>query len=125
MAVFLCCVYVAASEWIPLQGSKGEVLLFPKGHHSLEDQSGDEESQRSVTKPPLEFETNEKMVSVPSKQRADPAPFFWNNLTYDMKTKKGLRKLLGGIQGWVEQGNITAVMVSRPQKRIAVTKLAD
>jgi ATP-binding cassette subfamily G (WHITE) protein 2 (PDR) len=115
MATFLCCVYLAASEWIPLQGSKGEVLLFPRGHTALKVALGDEESQISNDKPLRAIEMNEKSQPLPIEPHVVPTPFLWDHLTYDVKTNQGSRRLLDDIQGWAKQGTLTAVMVFIPQ----------
>jgi ATP-binding cassette subfamily G (WHITE) protein 2 (PDR) len=111
MATFLCAVYLAASEWIPLQGSKGEVLLFPRGHKALKAAVGDEESQISKDRVSMAVEVHEKSTPITFNPPEASTPFLWDHLTYDVKTPKGPKRLLDGIQGWAKQGTLTAVMV--------------
>jgi ATP-binding cassette subfamily G (WHITE) protein 2 (PDR) len=113
MATFLCGLYFAASEWIPLQGSKGEVLIFPKGHSTLEAALRDEEFQQPNEKPlqNIETPTYKVLASTHLEGTGNSIQFLWDNLTYDISTNKGPRRLLHGIQGWVRQGSLTAVMV--------------
>jgi len=112
MATFLCCVYLAASEWVPLLGSKGEILLFPKGHFALKLAQEDEESRFSRSSELLGTKTSEKSrQGLVRKQPQNQNPFLWDRLTYDIQTEKGPRRLLKGIKGWVGRGTLTAVMV--------------
>jgi len=111
MGTFICGLYLAASEWVPLKGSKGEVLLFPKGHTAIRVASEDEESQVPKSNSLSKTDINEEPNTVPVKKQQELTPFLWDHLTYEIKTSQGPLTLLSGIQGWVKQGSLTAVMV--------------
>ena len=108
---FITYVYLTAAEYVSLQGSKGETLLFPRRSLAVQKQARDEEFQHS--NPDLLPAMKEHyLIPLDQSARAACAPFIWTNLSYDVKMKRGYRKLLNDIQGYVRPGTLTAVMVS-------------
>lgn len=132
----LCVCHLVAAEYIPAERSKGEILLFKRGHapESHEKHNDDGESGSSSLFAREVLPTNESAggaeksskvnVCVKQKDRGVEAPaeatihrqsavFHWSSLNYEIKTGDGPRKILNGIEGWVKPGTLTALMVSR------------
>jgi hypothetical protein len=96
------------AETVSAKKSKGEVLVFRRGH-KLANQKNDAESspagRRTVTEKEGYGEgrpSNFKSTSV----------FHWNNVCYDVKIKSENRRILDNIAGWVKPGTMIALMVS-------------
>lgn len=111
LMLFLCCLYLIATEYIAAQKSKGEVLVYRRGEAPFDSKVADEKPQGSTAC--LEaLPTRRSLVGQisPQKQSRD-ATFAWDSLNYDVKTKEGTRRLLDDVEGWVEPGKVTALMV--------------
>lgn len=107
---FLCCIYLLATEYIPPQRSKGEVLIFQKGG-KMQTKPKDEETQElsvTVSKEPKAQTSKENTDALGEKTKA--ATFVWNELSYDIKANGETRRLLDNIEGWVKPGTLTALM---------------
>lgn len=103
--VGLCAAYIAATEYITAKKSKGEVLLFRRGHAPAALMNKDEESGQ---------ENGQQL----SKERTDAshiierqtAIFHWQDVCYDIKIKSEERRILDHVDGWVKPGTLTALM---------------
>jgi ATP-binding cassette, subfamily G (WHITE), member 2, PDR len=112
ICVFITCIYLIATEYIPLEGSKGEILIFPSKPLTTRKMATDEENfivhdikdTKSMIRNPVELapELDNKNV-----------PFVWRNLCYDIQVKGGPKRLLNDISGLIKPGTLTAIMVSR------------
>lgn len=104
----LMCAYLAATEYISAKKSKGEVLVFPRGHlpAALKEKTSDIESadmgSRAVTS-----QSHQNVSDVIQKQTAI---FQWHNVCYDIKIKNEERRILDHVDGWVKPGTLTALM---------------
>ena len=108
MVGLLCC-YLAASEFISAKKSKGEVLVFRRGHapaavtgknaDDLEAGAGNEVNAQKTEK--------QDVSDVIQKQTAI---FQWHNVCYDIKIKNETRRILDNVDGWVKPGTLTALM---------------
>ena len=103
--VFFMFTYLTATEYISEAKSKGEVLLFRRGH---------------VAKKASDIETNREVSAAVSSgngpgtagiQRQE-AIFHWQDVCYDIKIKGESRRILDHVDGWVKPGTCTALMVS-------------
>ncbi|KAF2471821.1 ABC drug exporter AbcA [Lindgomyces ingoldianus] len=102
----LMFVYLAATEFITAKKSKGEVLVFRRGHKLLK------------TKPADDLETaGGQGVAVEKSQSDDiaiierqTAIFQWKDVCYDIKIKGQPRRILDNVDGWVKPGTLTALM---------------
>lgn len=120
--IFFTCTYMFLAETVSAKKSKGEVLVFRRGH-KLANQKNDAESspagRRTVTEKEGYGEghpSNFKSTSV----------FHWNNVCYDVKIKSENRRILDNIAGWVKPGTMTALMgVSGAGKTTLLDCLAD
>ncbi|TRM65094.1 ABC-2 type transporter-domain-containing protein [Schizophyllum amplum] len=107
--VFFCATHLLATEKISARKSKGEVLVFRRGH--LPKRRGiDPEAAAGGEK---EAVTDNNSVgsdrTVAAIQRQTKT-FHWNDVCYDIKIKKEDRRLLNHVDGWVKPGTLTALM---------------
>ncbi|RDW75194.1 AtrD-1 [Coleophoma cylindrospora] len=111
LTIFMCAIYLTATEYISAKKSKGEVLLFPRTHiPKLTTKSSDEEANADdrIT---TQILSREKTVpDAPTSIQKQTAIFHWNEVNYDIKIKNEPRRLLDGVDGWVRPGTLTALM---------------
>lgn len=108
----LCTVYLVATEYITAKKSKGEVLLFRRGHKPavLTKRGGSDEELGQVKSSGVEkTSTNVDVSTILKKQTA---VFHWEDVCYDIKIKGEPRRILDHVDGWVKPGTLTALMVS-------------
>lgn len=116
---FLCTLYLLASEYVPAKKTKGEILVFRRGKLTKYSTEGDEEAQSSSGQGSSGRRAMYRVSS--EKVNADPksstnfethaATFLWDELNYDVPVKKGSRRLLADVEGWIKPGTLTALMV--------------
>lgn len=103
----LMFVYLGATEFITAKKSKGEVLLFRRGHTAV---------KRSKSTDDLEAAPAGRNVAVQNQSddmamiERQTAIFQWQNVCYDIKIKKEPRRILDHVDGWVKPGTLTALM---------------
>lgn len=111
LTIFMCGVYLTATEFVSAKKSKGEVLLFPRTQiPKLTTKSLDEEANADdrIT---TQILSREKTVpDAPTSIQRQTAIFHWNEVNYDIKIKGEPRRLLDGVDGWVRPGTLTALM---------------
>lgn len=110
---FLCSLYLFATEYMSAQPSRGEVLVFQKGHSARTGGHYDEEagmSEKASRIRDTSGEGGEVESRGQMKESINAATFVWDDLSYEIKTKDGTRKLLDDVEGWVEPGSLTALM---------------
>lgn len=114
MMIAFGAAHLLASEYIPAQSSRGEVLLFRSKGASRE--AADTRSSatptatsREVRRDPLPAASDYSLATL-SRQ---PTVFHWRNLNYEIKTRGNSRKILQDIHGWIKPGTLTALMVSK------------
>lgn len=105
----LCAVYLLATEFITAKKSKGEVLVFRRGHipAALKSKSVDEESAAST----IAGAEKTKNADISAIIRKQTAIFHWEDVCYDIKIKGETRRILDHVDGWVKPGTLTALMV--------------
>lgn len=123
-----CAIYLLAVEYIPAERSKGEILLFRRYESSRRKIAKDEEANHAmVTAADLKGERKDSAFAIPAspagsavnrspqlfpKLQRQHEVFHWLNVCYDVKiSKKETRRILNGIDGWVNPGTLTALMV--------------
>jgi hypothetical protein len=105
----LCAIYLTATEFITAKKSKGEVLLFRRGHSALKKRaSRDEENATSSV---ARLEKTSTGVDVAAIIKRQTAIFHWEDVCYDIKIKSENRRILDHVDGWVKPGTLTALMV--------------
>ncbi|PWY81726.1 hypothetical protein BO94DRAFT_587429 [Aspergillus sclerotioniger CBS 115572] len=105
--IFFCGTYLAGTEYISEQKSKGEVLLFRRGHQPKLPQG--ETDLESSTVPGGAVKTEAPDQSEVRIQR-QTAIFHWQDVCYDIKIKGEPRRILDHVDGWVKPGTCTALM---------------
>jgi len=109
---FFMFTYLAAAEYISAKKSKGEVLVFRRGHtptSSTKNIPDDAEAGSSAGTISTEKHSHDKDISdVIQKQTAI---IQWRNVCFDIKIKGEERRILDHVDGWVQPGALTALMV--------------
>jgi ATP-binding cassette, subfamily G (WHITE), member 2, PDR len=109
--VGLFLAYVAAAETARPPRSKGEVLVFRRGKHpskTMRVQTDDVESQHELV--PVENGVRPAPTQDANKPEERPV-FHWNDICYDVDIKGQSRRILSQVDGWVQPGKSTALMV--------------
>lgn len=101
--VFFMFTYLSATEYISEAKSKGEVLLFRRGHHAPK--ASDIETNREVSA--AAGDANGEGTAAIQRQEAI---FHWQDVCYDIKIKNENRRILDHVDGWVKPGTCTALM---------------
>ncbi|KAA8651385.1 ABC drug exporter AbcA [Aspergillus tanneri] len=105
--LLLGAVYLVATDFVTEKKSKGEVLVFPRGHKALKKGKSDEDleggSGRSVT---VE-KTDSGGLAMVERQTAI---FQWKDVCFDIKIGKENRRILDHVDGWVKPWTLTALM---------------
>ncbi|KAL4939057.1 hypothetical protein BDV06DRAFT_231303 [Aspergillus oleicola] len=106
--VFFAFTYLAGTEYISEQKSKGEVLLFRRGHQpSILPGEADPENPSQPANAP---KADQSEPSTSAKIQKQTAIFHWEDVCYDIKIKGQPRRILDNIDGWVKPGTCTALM---------------
>ncbi|KAK8215113.1 Multidrug resistance protein [Zalaria obscura] len=106
----LMCTYLAATEFISAKKSKGEVLVFRRGHKPavLTKNSADDLEAAGAAKAVAEKHAQGQDTSAIIQKQT--AIFHWQDVCYDIKIKKEDRRILDHVDGWVKPGTLTALM---------------
>ncbi|KAK4551973.1 Multidrug resistance protein [Recurvomyces mirabilis] len=109
--IFLMAFYLGATELISAKKSKGEVLVFRRGHTpaSLKEGAHDEETADDGANGAA-LAKKESYVEASDIIQKQTAVFSWRNVCYDIKIKKEDRRILDHVDGWVKPGTLTALM---------------
>lgn len=109
--IFLMVAYLGATELISAKKSKGEVLVFRRGHTpaSLKERADDEETTSQHING-AELTKKESYTEATDIIQKQTAVFSWKNVIYDIKIKKEERRILDHVDGWVKPGTLTALM---------------
>lgn len=110
--------YIIAAEYIALDPSKGEVLVFRRGHKSTSTSEkalrGDEESGQTAPGDQNiqdDHETTDHEGGHQPRLVKQESIFHWQDVCYDIKIKGKPRRILDHVDGWVKPGTLTALMV--------------
>ncbi|KAG7096765.1 hypothetical protein E1B28_004176 [Marasmius oreades] len=117
--IFFMFIHLAATEFISATKSRGEVLVFRRGHvpgldNPRHSKKGDEESRGA--RPTTSQEKKAGLVADMNTEggkgaiQKQTSVFHWEDVCYDIKIKKETRRLLDHVDGWVEPGKLTALM---------------
>jgi ATP-binding cassette, subfamily G (WHITE), member 2, PDR len=118
--IFFTITYMLAAEYLSLDPSKGEVLLFLHQSHLskiLRRRGGhDEESGPSQSMPqaPDSSHQEELTLNETSEKGAHSRIFHWSNVCYDISIAGEQKRILDHVDGWVKPGTLTALMVREP-----------
>lgn len=126
MAIFNHSVYFIASEYIKAKRSKGEVLVFRRGFISQSHARLGTDIESSSRKPVPLGKADGHVASIKGAFQGSTGTFHWNNVCYDIKIKRGTKRILDHVDGWVKPGTLTALMgVSGAGKTTLLDCLAD
>jgi ATP-binding cassette, subfamily G (WHITE), member 2, PDR len=127
MAFFLV-TYMIAAELVSAKKSKGEVLVFRRGHKPAafkEHHKGDPESGKRLSGPVISAADGAAAKEAGFIQK-QTSVFHWQDVCFDVKIKKETRRILDHVDGWVKPGTLTALMgVSGAGKTTLLDCLAD
>lgn len=104
----LCATYLLATEYITSKKSKGEVLLFRRGHTpaALKLHGAIDEETAGEKRADLQRTTTDASHII----ERQTAVFHWQDVCYDIKIKSEERRILDHVDGWVKPGTLTALM---------------
>lgn len=108
--VFFLGTYLFATEMVTAKKSKGEVLVFPRGHLPHAAKADDEEAGGgggTVVEPNGSVHTGETVGGIQRQTKT----FHWSDVCYDITIKGEPRRILDHVDGWVKPGTLTALMV--------------
>ncbi|KAL2198143.1 ABC-2 type transporter-domain-containing protein [Corynascus similis CBS 632.67] len=126
--------YMYAAENVAAKKSKGEVLVFRRGHKpaSFKENKGDAESGGTPVAGPVAKAANGNVSDGHASDKESgviqktTSVFHWNNVCYEVKVKGETRQILDHVDGWVKPGTLTALMgVSGAGKTTLLDCLAD
>ncbi|PLN79457.1 putative multidrug resistance ABC transporter [Aspergillus taichungensis] len=104
----LMLIYLAATEVITEKKSKGEILVFRRGHKALKKDKSrkdvEDGNDRSIA---VEKKTPSNSLAIIERQTAIVQ---WKDVCYDIKIGKEDRRILDRVDGWVKPGTLTALM---------------
>lgn len=116
--VGLMLMYIAATEFITAKKSKGEVLLFPRGHAPATlTKNTPDDMEAAIGRHAGAEKTSHDASAVIERQTA---VFHWQDVCYDIKIKGQPRRILDHVDGWVKPGTLTALMVSSERRVLSV-----
>lgn len=101
-------IYLAATEFITAKKSKGEVLVFRRGHKAIKSSrsTDDLESAPAGRKVAVDKNASDDIAII----ERQTAIFQWKDVCYDIKIKGQPRRILDHVDGWVKPGTLTALM---------------
>lgn len=108
--IFFMTTHLLATEYISESKSKGEVLIFRRGHTPPKRSEDDVELVERVGQADKTEDSSGKEVTASIQKQT--AVFQWQDVCYDIKIKKEERRILDHVDGWVKPGTCTALMVS-------------
>ena len=112
--IILTVTYLTATELLNMAKSKGEVLIFRRRHFVNKRSTlriGDVNDQEALG---AEMATMVHSVATDLTQTFsshDGKVFQWKDVCYDIKNKGEFRRILDHVDGWVQPGTLTALMV--------------
>ena len=111
MMMIFCAIHLLAAEYIPAERSKGDVLLFQRGHSKVGRKGSSTTPEDARALPAFAQDTNllqsgyyragrsSEGVSLELKHSS---VFHWDGLSYELKTRHETKRILNNIDGWVE-----------------------
>ncbi|KAI9151610.1 ABC transporter CDR4 [Paramyrothecium foliicola] len=129
--VFFLACYMVAAEFVLEKKSKGEVLVYRRGHKPAaaahaEKKHNDPESAMANIGPVVTAERTRSRTNKGGMLQQQTSVFQWHDVCYDIKIKGEPRRILDNVDGWVKPGTLTALMgVSGAGKTTLLDCLAD
>jgi len=109
---FFLGTYMIAAELVSAKKSKGEVLVWRRGHDphtkAIKD---DPENAMKGEKGALTGKSGaDELENGDVHIQKQTAIFHWRDVCYDIQIKKETRRILDHVDGWVKPGQLTALM---------------
>lgn len=108
MGFFVC--YLVAAELISSKKSKGEILVFRRGHIPASAKGKYKDDVEIANEHEANLEKMETDASAVIQEQT--AIFHWKDVCFDIKIKGQPRRILDHVDGWVRPGTLTCLMVS-------------
>lgn len=107
--IALMMVYLVATEYITSKKSKGEVLVFRRGHKFAvpKSKSHDDLESADPGRSVVAQNNNSDDIAIIERQTAI---FQWEDVCYDITINGEPRRILDHVDGWVKPGTLTALM---------------
>ncbi|KAH7083362.1 ABC-2 type transporter-domain-containing protein [Paraphoma chrysanthemicola] len=105
--IALMGVYLLGTEYITAKKSKGEVLVYRRGHKVPKSPSTDDLEGAPAGRTVSTQYDNSDEIAIIERQTAI---FQWQDVCYDIKIKGEDRRILDHVDGWVKPGTLTALM---------------
>ncbi len=109
--IFYMFTYLFSTENISAPKSKGEILLFRRGRAARPLRNASSDVEMSSNPGENMEQAIDRQVSATIQRQT--AIFQWKDICYDIMIKKETRRILDHVDGWVKQGTLTALMVSK------------
>jgi ATP-binding cassette, subfamily G (WHITE), member 2, PDR len=117
MTIIVCIMHLVATEYIPAQRSRGDVLRYrvpqqtkSSARDDLEQQTQD--PQLNSEKSRHSFGAKNSGAWRPVLPSATAPTFCWRDLCCEVKLSANkTKRILQSIDGWVKPGTLTALMV--------------
>jgi hypothetical protein len=111
--IIFTVAYLAATELLSMAKSKGEVLIFRQSHFV------NKKSTRRMVEADDEEALGAEMATMAQSAATDETQaashqaqiFQWQDVCYDVKNKGEVRWILDHVDGWVQPGTLTSLMV--------------
>ncbi|KAJ4009678.1 Multidrug resistance protein [Fusarium irregulare] len=133
--VLFTITYMTAAELVSEKKSKGEVLVYRRGHKpaavaNAEKKHSDPEAAMAHIGPMVTAERTRSRASGTKQAggmlQEQTSVFQWHDVCYEVKIKDETRQILNNVDGWVKPGTLTALMgVSGAGKTTLLDCLAD
>jgi ABC-type multidrug transport system permease subunit/ABC-type multidrug transport system ATPase subunit len=107
----LCVFYLIAAEKVSAKKSKGEILVFRRGHlPAALAKSTPDDAEAAGLKETTPMDRERAQDDAANVIQRQEAIFQWRNVCYDIKIKSETRRILDHVDGWVKPGTLTALM---------------
>lgn len=109
--VLFAVIHLWISDVVSAERSKGEVLVFQRSKllkTKVKPAKTDEEHLGSELVPYGATNDSDSKGNVEKQQSV----FHWENVCYDVQIKGETRRILDNVDGWIQPGTLTALMVS-------------
>ncbi len=108
--IFFTAVYLIGVEYVSGSKSKGEILIFKRNDLQKSNKINDIESNNAGEKAIIDGDINSDTKNGILNLAQQKGLFQWKGVTYDIKIKGEPRRILDGVDGWVQPGKLTALM---------------
>ena len=111
--IFFLATYMIFAEIVSAKKSKGEVLVFRRGHKPamMNQKNNDDPESKPAVSGPVSISEKPRSSDGETAIQRSTSVFHWNNVCYDVRIKSENRRILDNVAGWVKPGTMTALMV--------------